>query len=231
MINDVKLVACAFVLLTLTTLASAQQPTAQQRAAELKASMAKSQVVLRHYEWIETTTVSLKGEEKSKTVNRCYYGEDGKIAKVPVAAPPPEEKKRGIRGRIIENKKEELADYMHDAVTLCKTYIPPDPARLDASRDAGKLSLQILEPGKRIRLSFGDYLKTGDSLSLDVALDGTRLLQAAVKSFLDSDPVDLQINFGTLRDNAATYPANIVLDAPGKKLKVMVENAGYRKTE
>jgi len=232
MIRLVKQVGCTALLLTVTHLASAQQPTAQQRAAELKESMAKSTVLLRQYEWIETTTVSLKGDEKSKTVNRCYYGEDGKIAKVPVVAPPPEEKKRGLRGKIAENKKEELKGYMQEAVALCKTYMPPDAARLDASKDAGKLSLQILEPGKHVRLTFGDYLKPGDSLAIDVGLEGNRLLEARVKSYLDSEkePVDLQINFGALRDTSATYPSNIVLDCPGKKLKVIVDNSGYRRT-
>ena len=38
----------------------AQQPTTAERVALLKATMAASQVVLRQYEWIETTVVSLK---------------------------------------------------------------------------------------------------------------------------------------------------------------------------
>jgi hypothetical protein len=218
-------------LLTLAGFAAAQQPTAQERAAELKVSIAKSQPLLRQYEWIEATTVSLKGDEKSRTLNRCYYGDDGKLQKLPVVAPPPEEKKRGLRGRVVEKKKEEMADYMHEAVALCKAYMPPDPARIGASRDAGKVSLQILEPGNRVRLTFDDYLKAGDKLMLDIDLDGNRLLQAKVASYLDSqkEPVTLLVNFETLPDTA-TYPASIVLDAPGKKLTVNVENSGYRKT-
>ena len=37
-----------------------QQPTAAERIALLKVTMAASQVVLRQYEWIDTTVVSLK---------------------------------------------------------------------------------------------------------------------------------------------------------------------------
>jgi hypothetical protein len=36
----------------------------------------------RSYEWIETTAVSVKGEEKSRTRKRCDYGADGKLEKV-----------------------------------------------------------------------------------------------------------------------------------------------------
>ena len=71
--------------------------------------------------WVETTVVSLKGEEKSRQMNRCYDGADGKVQKIPLTTPPPEEKKRGLRGRIVEKKKEELTDYMKSAVSLVKT--------------------------------------------------------------------------------------------------------------
>ena len=60
---------------------------AQERIAALKQSLAQSQQRLRQYEWIETTVVSLKGEEKSRKVLRCYYGADGKIEKLPVSSP------------------------------------------------------------------------------------------------------------------------------------------------
>jgi len=84
---------------------------------------------LRQYEWIETTTVSLKGEEKSKTQNRCYYGADGKKQEVPVAAAPEAKKKKGLRGKIVENKKEEMSDYMKQAVALVSRTFRPTRRR------------------------------------------------------------------------------------------------------
>ena len=53
---------------------TAQTQTVDQRVAAIKQSLAQSQAALKAYEWIETTAVSLKGEEKSRTQNRCYYG-------------------------------------------------------------------------------------------------------------------------------------------------------------
>ena len=84
----------------------------------LKATMAASQVVLKQYEWVETTVVSLKGDEKSRKQERCYYGADGGVQKVLLtqSAPPP--KKRGFfRRKIAESKQEELTDYMKSAVS------------------------------------------------------------------------------------------------------------------
>jgi hypothetical protein len=48
----------------------------------IKQSLEDSKVALHQYEWVETTIISVKGEEKSRTQQRCYYGADGKIQKI-----------------------------------------------------------------------------------------------------------------------------------------------------
>jgi hypothetical protein len=64
----------------------AQSPEIQQRVAALKESAAKDQQSIRQYEWIETTVISLKGEEKSRQQKRCYYGAEGSLQKVTESA-------------------------------------------------------------------------------------------------------------------------------------------------
>ena len=210
--------------------AFAQQPTAAERATMLKATMIASQAVLRQYEWIETTAVSLKGEEKSRRQERCYYGADGGVQKVAMSSPPAPEKKRGLRGRVAENKKEELTDYMKSAVALVKTYVPPSPARIQAAKDAGKVSIDVLEPGQRARLNFRDYEKPGDTLGVEVDLVSNRPLGVKVATYLEGakDTVTVDVRMGQLNDGT-TYPSDVTLDAAAKKLKVTVKNSGYRK--
>lgn len=217
-------------LLHLTgSLALAQQPTAQERVVALKASLAASQAILKQYEWVETTVVSLKGEEKVRQMSRCYHGADGKVQKIPLTTPPPAEKKRGLRGRIAESKKEELTGTMKEAVALVKGYMPPQPVLIQRAKDAGKVTLQPLS-GQRVRLTFADYLKPGDSLALVVDLVSNRPLEAQISSYLDSqkEPVTLDVRFNTL-DNNATYAATSVVDVQAQKLTVKVENSGYRR--
>jgi len=208
----------------------AQEPTVGERVIALKTNLQQSQNALRQYEWVETTVVSLKGEEKSRKQSACFYGADGKVTKVLLTQPAPEAKKRGLRGKIAEEKKEELTDYMKEAVNLVHQYVPPDPARILAAKEAGKVSLQLIEPDRRARLTFADYLKNGDNLSLDVDPTTNRLLAVNVKSYLDSDkePVTLAVTFGALNDGT-TYASETVLDAKGKKLQVTIQNSGYRK--
>ena len=220
---------CGAVLLVAGAVASAQQPAVAERVAALKSSLASSQGVLRQYEWIETTIVNLKGEDKSTIQERCYYGADGKLQKVPVVAPPPEKKKGGIRGKVIENKKEEMSDYMKEAVALTKRYLPPDPARIEQVKAAGNVTLSP-QPGNRVRVGFANYLKPGDNLTVEMNLADNSLVSASVASTMDSDkaPVTLAVQFGKL-DNGATYEAQTVLNAKGKDLKVTIKKSGYRK--
>jgi hypothetical protein len=218
-----------FLLLLPGSLVLAQQPTVQERVVALKASLAASQAILKQYEWVETTVVSLKGEEKARQMNRCYHGAEGKVQKIPLTTPPPAEKKRGLRGRIAEAKKEELTGTMKEAVALVKDYMPPQPVLIQSARDAGKVTLQPLS-GQRVRLSFGDYLKPGDSLALVVDLVSNRPLEAQISSYLDSqkEPATLNVRFNTL-DNNATYAATSVLNVQAQNLTVNVENSGYRR--
>jgi hypothetical protein len=221
-------VAVVIAFLGLPRPASAQE--GKEKVAAVKASLAGSHAILRGYEWTETTTISLKGEEKAQTVKRCFYGPDGKVQKVPITAPPEQAAKRGIRGRIVEKKKEELTEYMKEAVELVKAYVPPDPERLRAAEAEGKLTIQPVPGGNKARLTFKDYLKKGDSLGIDLDTKDNRLAGVEVATYMDSDkePVTMTARFDTMQASIV-YPAKIVLDAKGKHLNVTVENSGYRK--
>src|SRR5678815_3285784 len=120
--------ALAFMLLTMATVTSlsvvrgdAQAPAGpDQMVAALKQNLAESQKRLRQYEWIETTAISLKGEEKSRKQQRVYYGADGTLTKTPIGAAPapkpsqPSGRRGGgrVKEKIVENKKDEMQEYM-----------------------------------------------------------------------------------------------------------------------
>lgn len=210
--------------------ANAQNPELQQRVANLKQTVAKDQQNLRQYEWIETTVISLKGEEKSREQKQCYYGAEGSLQKVDVSESP-QDKKRGLRGRVIEKKKAELTDYMKQAVALVKVYVPPDPARIQAVKDAGNVSLDLPGGGRGARLNFRNYAKPGDRLSVEVDPASNRLVGLTVATYLDDpkDSVTLDVRFSSLQDGTG-YPATEVLVAKAKNLSVNVTNSGYRKS-
>ena len=209
-------------------------PTVPERVAALKQSLKTSQEQIRRYEWVETTALSLKGDEKSKTQNRCYYGADGKLQKTPMGTPAaPKADSGGGRGgrvkqKVVQNKKDDIQDYMKQATALVHKYVPPTPDAVQRAKDAGKIKMSKPEEG-RVRLEIADYLQAGDRLTLDVDPASNRLLAVSVASYIDKaeDAVTLAVQMNVLPDGTG-YVAKTTLDAKAKNIVVVIENTGHR---
>ncbi len=212
------------------TATAGPKPAPQKHIDTIKKSFASSKALLRQYEWIETTVTSLKGEEKSRVVKRCYHGAEGALQKVVTSAPPPPKKTRGFRGKIKKKKMKEMADYMKAAAALVKSYVPPEPAKIQACKAGGRALIHMTDPGKRAKIQLNQYLVPGDSLSFDVDLVKSRLLELNVKSVLgeSKDPVTLAVRFGTFPDGTI-YTAKTTLVAKAKEVTVVIANSGYKK--
>lgn len=233
--SKLRIATCLAVTLIAVTI-MAQETEQQKRVAAFKQAVQQSMAGLRKYEWIETTTVMLKGEVKSQKQNRCYYGSDGKIQKVAVgeADSPPQEQSKGrrggrLKGRIIAKKKEEMTDYMKQAVDLVHQYIPPDPALIQYSKDAKKVVVESVDPNRVVRVSFHDFIKAGDLLSATLSIQPNAILDVNVSTWLEShtDGITLVVSFSQLPDGTS-YSSRTTLDAKSKNIKVVVENSGHR---
>jgi hypothetical protein len=220
-----------FVLPLLFVLIVPQGLFAQQdKVATLKASLAANAKLQQQYRWVETTVVSMKGEEKSRIQKQCFYGPDGKVQKQQLTAPPPQEAApSGLKGKMVAKKKEEISVAMKQAVALVQSYVPPDPQRIQATKAAGNLSMTPTGPDS-IRLDLRNYVKSGDTLSLGLDTARYALQTVSVKSYLESekDAVTLEVTFSRLRDGLS-YPGNVVLNVPGQKIQVVVQNSGYQR--
>jgi len=218
----------------------AQQPApagGQERIAAFKQSMQEGLARIRQYEWVETTIISLKGEQKAQKQNRAYYGADGKVQKVAIAGASPAPKDDGggrrrgggkVKERIVANKKDEMQDYMENAVKLIHSYVPPNAAQIQAAKDAGHVTVSPPANGQ-VHIEIAQYLKPGDSLAVDLDAAANRLVGLAVKSYLDTpdDPITLAVEMKTLPDGAL-YAAQTTLEAKAKNIRVVVQNSGYR---
>ncbi len=210
--------------------APAAAPTPEDRINAIKANLATSAQNIKQYQWMEMQVFNLKGEDKSQTQSTCSYGADGKVVKTPTAPKAEEEKKRGIKGKVAENKKEDISAYMQSTAALIKTYIPPDPAKIQAAKEAGKISMTPLDGGKRAKLDIKDYAKPGDVLGVEIDLANNQILGLSVASYLTepSDAVTLDVKMASLPDGTG-YPANILLNGVSQEIKVTITNSGYQK--
>jgi hypothetical protein len=216
--------------------AQAATPSPDEMIAALKQNLAESQKRVRQYEWVETTAISLKGEEKSRKQQRVYYGADGKLTKLPIGEPKPEAAAggRGRRGggrvkeQIIENKKDEMVEYMEKAANLIHSYIPPSPMQIQQAKDAGNMAVRP-QPDAKVRVEFQNYIQPKDLLAIDVDAKASLLSAIRVATYLEKpeDAVTLDVRFGRLTDGTS-YTAQTTLEAKAKNIRVVVTNAGHR---
>jgi len=200
-----------------------------QRLAAVKQSVAANQQALRSYTWLEKTELILKGEVKATKVDSCRYGPDGKIQKTPVVQPPPPEKKRGLRGKIIANKTEEMKDELQATVALIQQYVPPDSGQIQVVMNAGTASVSQAGPDL-LAFNFPGYAKRGDALTVTFDKAITSLRQIDVRTWLEKpeEPATLKVLMQSM-PNGISFPGSIVLSIPASKIEVRITKSNYQK--
>ena len=228
-------IACATFLIPAAGSALAQgAPSADERVAALKQSLQENQARLRQYEWIETTIISLKGEEKSRKQQRCYYGADGKVQKVAVGSAPPagagaasgrSPRRTGQTGH--HREQEGRHGGLHGASGK------PDPPLRPAESSADPGGEGCGQGGASTRCrqaACACSLPTTCRLAIHWPSISTRpptnCAGIDVATYLDTpeDPVTLSVRFATL-DDGTSYVAQTTLDAKAKNIRVVVENS------
>ena len=135
-----------------------------------------------------------------------------------------------MKQAIVENKVDEMKEYMEKVAALVHEYVPPDPQKIQAAQSSGNVSTQ--PSGPALALTVKDYVKPGDSLAIGFDTAAKKLSSYNVNSYVEKpkdDTVTLAVTFATLPDGTA-YPQQVLLDATAKKILVKVTNSGYKKS-
>jgi len=221
------------IALSVATLALlAARPEAQdikQKLVAAKDAAANNAQAMRSYTWLEKTELSLKGEVKNTKVDSVKYGPDGKVQKTPVVTPPPPEKKRGLRGKVVANKTEEMKEELESAAALVQHYVPPSADKMQIVMNAGTASLSQAGPGA-VTLTFPGYEKSGDALKLTFDTAVKALQNISVATWLDKpeEPVNLTVTMQSLPDGLS-YPGTIMLSIPSSKIDVKITKSNFQK--
>ncbi len=207
----------------------AQNNAVQERLAAVKLAMAANAQQLHQYQWVETTQITLNGEQKPPTQASCQYGPGGKVQKTPIGSPPAEPGGGPLMRRMIERKKAELKQYMGDVKAVLAMYLPPDPQKMEQVKQAGNLSVNPVPPSG-VNLIFKNYAQPGDQMTLtfDTAAKKVAALSINTSMGASQDPVSLQVQMASLPDGT-NYAQQTILNAVAKQLVVTTNNANYQK--
>lgn len=208
--------------------ALAQNAELQEKLAAVKQAAAENKQRLLQYRWIETTQLTLKGNQKSPTQNSCQYGPDGQVQKTSIGPPPQPPSGGKMKQRIIEKKKEEMKDYMQDVKGVLAMYVPPDPQRMQQAYQAGNVALNPV-PGA-VNVVFSNYAQSGDKMTLTLNTETKKITALSVDTYMGEakDKVTLQAQMASLPDGT-NYTQQTVLTAAAKELTVTTTNSNYQK--
>lgn len=205
-----------------------QNAELQQKLAAVKQSVAENKQRLMQYQWTETQQLTLKGDAKPPSQNLCQYGPDGKVQKTAIGPPPQEPSGGRMKQKVIAKKKAEMKDYMQDVKAVLSMYVPPDPQKMQAAYQAGKVSFNPV-PGA-VNLVFTDYAQPGDEMTLTFDTATKKITGLSISTYMGQEKgaVTLQVRMGSLPDGT-NYEQQTVLNATAKQLVVTTTNSNYQK--
>lgn len=205
--------------------AEAQNP----QVAALKSALAQNAAAQRNYTWIQTTELALNGEVKSTTTAACqYYQGSQKPTCTPTSAPAPEDKKRGVRGRVVEKKTDEYTTYMDSVKTLIGAYVPPQQQLIAQAEGKGGVAVAPNQAGGAVKVTISNYYQQGDSEAITFNPTTNALTNVMVNTWLN-DPkavVTLAVDFVTL-PNGVTFTSKKVLTAAAKGIVITITDANF----
>lgn len=204
----------------------------QQKLMAMKQAAAANKQRLMQYQWIETSQITLKGEQKPEKVYQCSYGPGGQVQKIPMGAQQAPPQQKGIRGRIVEKKTEEMKDYMQQVQSLLSLYVPPNPELMQQAFQKKDVSIDKTMGNSGVQLVFRNYAKQGDQMTIGFDPMNKKITTLNVNTYMDNpqDAVTLAVQMATLPDGTS-YPAMTTLNATQKQIQVATRNSNYAKLQ
>jgi len=224
-----RLVLALLLTVALTTFLHAQMGMMDK--GEFTEKMAENSKKLKQYTYLQKTQIFLKGELKGTKLSRVHYDSaTGEKVSEPLDAPPPEQGgRRRLMGRMkekkIEEKKDEMKEYVERLMGLMSQYLPPNPDRMKAAMPNALISPPASGQAKLI---LSGYLKPGDKMTFAADPATKSLSEITIDSSLDDKPVSFQVVFSKLPDGT-NYPSLTTINAPAKELRIAVATSDYHK--
>ncbi len=218
------------VLALAAVVAVAQNPQVEQKLMAIKQNMAKNKQKLAQYTWIETETISLKGEVKDTKTYQVQMV-NGKQQKTEVADQKAQSgggREGRLKQHVVEKKKEEFQEYGQAIAALAKQYTTPNPNRLMQAKQQGNVSLV---PGSgTIGLVIKSFVKPNDQVTFTISEQTKSPVSVDINTYLNdpSDKVMISAQFAELPDGT-NHVTTTTINGESKHLTVQDQNSNYQK--
>jgi hypothetical protein len=213
----------------LTQPLAAQNPELQQKIADVKMVAAMNKQALAQYTYVQTTTISIKGDVKKVTHDQVVTGPDGKPQKTSLDPPPAPPSGGRLRQHVVEKKTDEFTDYADSIKTLIQQYLPPDTDMIQQAASQGNIALGPTGAPGVIQLVISNYIKQGDKMTLVVNKAAGGLQSVSIATYLSdpSDAVTVNVQFAAI-PGGPNHPSTITINGVSKQMTIVNQNGSYR---
>jgi hypothetical protein len=233
--SPMKLVLASFAIpifavsAILTQPLAAQNPELQQKIADVKMVAAMNKQALAQYTYVQTTTISIKGDVKKVTHDQVVTGPDGKPQKTSLDPPPAPPSGGRLRQHVVEKKTDEFTDYADSIKTLIQQYLPPDTDMIQQAASQGNIALGPTGAPGVIQLVISNYIKQGDKMTLVVNKAAGGLQSVSIATYLSdpSDAVTVNVQFAAI-PGGPNHPSTITINGVSKQMTIVNQNGSYR---
>jgi hypothetical protein len=213
------------VIVTLSAgIAHAQSQDMKAMAQQFGQSAKANAAALRMYSWKMRVEVTLKGDTKPAKLYAMRFDANGVPQKTLLNPAPPAQPTPGLKGKIKEKKIAEFKEWASDLVDLCKGYLIPSPALLQAFFAR---VLTAPAPGGFVQLYAEGVIDPGDKLVYEIDPKTQAINRVLFHATLEGDPIDGTVQFANVPGGGPSYAAMTTVNAPAKKLTAKIENYEY----
>ena len=193
-----------------------------QLSLEISKAEAANLEKLKPYLWRRETVVTVDGQVKSNALSEMNFDSTGKLSVKNLEAKSTDKDKRGLRGRIQANAKEDAMEYVEKAMQLAISYTYLSKGQLiDFFSKA-----EITESKGLIQVVAKDVLVKGDVVTFSIDPKTKLFVHKTFSSKLGEDDISADIEYGKL-STGESHATKTVLNLPAKKAIITSVNTDY----
>jgi hypothetical protein len=179
---------------------------------------------LQQFMWRRETVVTVDGKVKVNALSEMSFDTNGKLEVRNLESKSTDKDKRGLRGKMQDNAREENMEYVEKALqlTLAYTYMSKG-GLIDFFSKA-----QITESNGIIQAVAKDVQVKGDLVTFNIDSKTMMFVKKSFSSLLGKDPISGEIEYGTF-STGESHATKSVMNLTGKKAVISSVNKDYTK--
>lgn len=197
-----------------------------QGSAEISQRMSQNMQMLRNYSWKMRTELKMEGESKVTSLSQIRFDLSGQAQKTPISAPPEAKSARGIKGRKMKQKQEEMKALVDALSRTAMAYILPKPDQFQRFLETSNTWQGQGATSGSLRVEGKGFVIPEDHVNLYVNSATKDFQKMSATTELEGKPVQIQADYRDMQ-NGPTYLAKMTLDYPEAGVQLIVENFDY----